>query len=58
MVAALKRGDRVVTTGGLHGTVTALTEQTVTLRVAEQVKLDFDRAAVGRVVAQQGDKDA
>jgi preprotein translocase subunit YajC len=37
--------------------VTGLTEQTVTLRVADQVKLDFDRAAVGRVVAQ-GDKDA
>lgn len=58
MLSALKRGDRVVTTGGLHGTVTGLTEQTVTLRVADQVKLDFDRAAVGRVVAQQGDKDA
>jgi preprotein translocase subunit YajC len=58
MLAGLKRGDKVVTTGGLHGTVTALTEQTVTLRVSDQVKLDFDRAAVGRVVAQQGEKDA
>jgi preprotein translocase subunit YajC len=47
-----------VTTGGLHGTVIGLTEQTVTLRVSDQVKLDFDRAAVGRVVAQQSDKDA
>ena len=59
MLDGLKRGDRVVTSGGLHGTVTALGEQTVTLRVADQVKLDFDRSAVGRVVAApSSDKDA
>jgi preprotein translocase subunit YajC len=59
MVDGLKRGDRVVTTSGIHGTVTALTEQTMTLRVADQVKLDFDRSAVGRVVAAPtSDKDA
>jgi preprotein translocase subunit YajC len=59
MLDSLKRGDRVVTSSGLHGTITAISEQTVTLRVADQVKLDFDRAAVGRVVAAPaGDKDA
>ena len=59
MVDGLKRGDRVVTTSGIHGTVTAMTEQTMTLRVADQVKLDFDRSAVGRVVAAPtSDKDA
>ena len=59
MLDGLKRGDRVVTSGGLHGTVTALGEQTVTLRVTEQVKLEFDRSAVGRVVAApSSDKDA
>src|SRR5215510_2949282 len=58
MLGALKRGDRVITTGGLHGTVTGLTEHTVPLRVADQVKLEFDRSAVGRVVEGTGDKDA
>ena len=58
MLAALKRGDRVITTGGLHGTVTGLSEHTVTLRVADQVKLEFDRSAVGRIVEGTGDKDA
>jgi preprotein translocase subunit YajC len=57
MLGAVKRGDRVVTTSGLHGTVTQLSDQTVTLRVSEQVKLEFDRAAIGRVEVQ-GDKDA
>jgi preprotein translocase subunit YajC len=59
MLAALKKGDRVVTTSGLHGTITGLTEHTVTLRVADQVKLEFDRAAVGRVlVPSAADRDA
>jgi len=30
----------------------------VTLRVADQVKLEFERASIGRVVEVQGDKDA
>src|SRR5881398_3840177 len=55
MLAALKRGDRVVTSGGLHGTVTSLDEHKVVLRVADQVRLEFDRGAVGRVLEPQDD---
>jgi len=50
MLAAVKKGDRVVTSSGLHGTVVGLNEHTVTLKVADQVKLEFDRAAIGRIV--------
>src|SRR5262249_61777121 len=58
MLSALKRGNKVVTTSVMFGTVTNLTEKTVTLRVADQVKLEFERGAIGRVVEVQGDKDA
>jgi preprotein translocase subunit YajC len=60
MLSAIKKGDRVVTTSGMHGTVVGLGEHTVTLRVADQVKCEFDRSAIGRVVAVTGggDKDA
>ena len=58
MLAAVKKGDRVVTSSGLHGTVTNLNEHTVTLRVADQVKLEFDRSALGRVAEAQGERDA
>jgi len=58
LLAAVKRGDRVVTTGGIHGTVTGLDDATITLRVADQVKMTFDRGAIGRVVEAQGEKDA
>jgi preprotein translocase subunit YajC len=58
MLAAVKKGDRVVTASGLHGTVMGLNEHTVTLRVGDQVKLEFDRSAIGRIVEAQGERDA
>jgi preprotein translocase subunit YajC len=58
MLAALKKGDKVVTSSGMHGTVVTLGEHTVTLRVADQVKVEFDRGAIGRVVGVTGEKDA
>jgi preprotein translocase subunit YajC len=58
MLSAVKKGDRVVTTGGLHGTVFGLSDTTVTLRVGDGVKLEFDRGSIGRVVEKtSGDKD-
>jgi len=58
MLGAVQRGDRVVTTGGMHGTVLGLGEDTVTLRVADNVRVEFDRSAIGRVVKAQGEKNA
>lgn len=46
MLDNLKAGDRVVTSGGLYGTVVALDGPKVVLRVADQVKMEFARAAV------------
>jgi|SRR5919204_1010425 preprotein translocase subunit YajC len=58
MLSAVKKGDRIVTTSGMHGTVTGLSEHTVTLRVSDQVKLEFDKSAIGRIVEVQSQKDA
>jgi preprotein translocase subunit YajC len=55
---AVKKGDRVVTTGGIHGTVVGLNDNTMTLKVADQTKMDFDRAALGRIVPAQGEKES
>ncbi len=45
-VRNLKPGDRVVTTGGLHGTVTGLTDSTITLEIADKVRVKVTRSAV------------
>ncbi|MGH7397861.1 MAG: preprotein translocase subunit YajC [Candidatus Rokuibacteriota bacterium] len=58
LLRAVKKGDRVVTTGGLYGTVVGLSEHTVTLKVADQVKVDFERSAIGRIVPVAGDKES
>ena len=58
LLSAIKKGDRVVTTGGLYGIVVGLSEHTVTLKVADQVKMEFERSAVGRIVPAGGDKES
>lgn len=46
----LTRGDEVVTIGGIHGTVDAVDETSVYLRVTDSTVLRFDKQAVGRVI--------
>lgn len=48
MLSLLKQGDVVVTIGGMHGTVTNLTEKNVTLQV-DGIQMLFDRTAIARV---------
>ena len=48
----LKRGDKVVTVGGLHGEVDAIEDTTVFLLVDGNTRLKFERQAIGRIVTQ------
>jgi preprotein translocase subunit YajC len=43
---ALKVGDRIVTSGGLFGTITRLTEQSVQMQIADKVRVEVSRNAV------------
>ena len=43
---ALKEGDRVVTSGGLYGTITKLKDEAVQLQIAQNVRVDCSRNAV------------
>lgn len=46
----LQAGDKVITIGGIHGSVVGVTDKTVVLRVAEQTKMEFSRQAIGTIV--------
>jgi preprotein translocase subunit YajC len=48
LLSSIKKGDRVVTVGGMHGVVIELAEKTVVLRV-DAVQMTFDRVAISRV---------
>lgn len=50
MQNSLQRGDKIVTIGGLHGVVEAIEDTVVTLKIADNVRVKFDRQAIGRVV--------
>ncbi|SDK51677.1 preprotein translocase subunit YajC [Sediminibacillus albus] len=52
MQSDLKKGDKIVTIGGMHGTVHALDEGTLVLTVQDGTKLTYDRSAVREVVSQ------
>lgn len=46
MISALKNGDKVITTGGLFGTIVGIEGDSVQLRIADQVKVKVLRSAV------------
>src|SRR5262245_34669237 len=49
----LKVGDRVVTTGGIHGQITRLGDVTVQVQIADKVRVDIARAAIGGYQGQE-----
>jgi len=51
MLKNLKTGDKIVTTGGLFGLVTNVKEKSVTMKIADNVKVEILRSAVSGVVA-------
>lgn len=46
MVSNLKKGDRVITSGGIHGRITALEDTTLTLEIAEKVRIKILRSNI------------
>lgn len=49
MVSSLKKGDKIVSSGGLHGTVTGLTDAVVTVEIAPKVRVKISRGSVSGV---------
>ena len=58
MLAALKKGDKVITIGGIHGTISSVKEKTVIVKVDENVKLEFNRSAISSVEKSEAEKAA
>ena len=50
MVAALKKGDKVVSSGGLHGVVTGVTDDVITMEIAPKVRVKVSRGSVSGVI--------
>ena len=57
MLSQLTKGDRVVTSGGIFGTVVSVEGETIVLRVAENVKLQVARSAIAGLAKDAGPAD-
>ncbi len=53
MIASIKQGDRVVTSGGLHGRITGLKDDVVTLEIAPKVRVNVSRGSIAGVASRK-----
>ena len=52
MLASIRKGDRVLTSGGIYGTVVGTKDDLVVLKVADEVKIEFSRQSIVQVQAR------
>jgi preprotein translocase subunit YajC len=50
MLNALRKGDRIVTTGGMYGTVADVKDNLIVLKISEEVKIELVKSAVAAVI--------
>ena len=55
MLSDLKKGDKVVTGGGMYGKVIGVTDKKVVLQIADKVKVEFSRNAIAGKVEAGGE---
>lgn len=53
MIDALKKGDKVVTIGGIHGVVSSTKEKTIVVKVDDNTKIEFNRTAIATVLTDK-----
>ncbi len=55
MIDDLTKGDKIVTSGGIHGVITTMKDDVITVKIADNVRVEMSRSAVSRV-RDSGDK--
>ncbi|HEY3348908.1 MAG TPA: preprotein translocase subunit YajC [Thermoanaerobaculia bacterium] len=57
LISALKKGDRVVTSGGIHGTIAQVEDQIVWLKISDTTKIKINRSAIAGLSADTETKE-
>jgi preprotein translocase subunit YajC len=52
LIESMKKGDKVITSGGLYGTVAGLDEKTVLVEIADKVKVKLDRSSIATIISE------
>jgi preprotein translocase subunit YajC len=56
MLSQLGKGDKIVTAGGIHATVVGVKDNTVILKIADNVKVEVNRSSISQVVSSRSAK--
>ena len=56
MLSALKKGDKIITIGGIHGVISSVKENTVIVKVDDDCKIEFNRTAISSVELSDAEK--
>lgn len=52
LIDSMKKGDKVITSGGMYGTVAGLDEKTVLVEIADKIKVKLDRSAIASIISE------
>lgn len=52
MLSELQKGDKVITAGGIHGVISSLKDDTITVKVADNVKIEVSRGSISKLAAK------
>jgi preprotein translocase subunit YajC len=56
LLSSLKKGDRVVSSGGLHGVITGLTDEVVTMEIAPKVRVKVSRGSISGLLKKEANQ--
>lgn len=56
MIDELEKGDQIVTSGGIHGSIANIKDDIIVVKIADNVKIEVSRAAVSRVKNKEEEK--
>ena len=56
MLSQISKGDKIVTSGGLHGTIAGVKDTSVIVKIADNVKVELNRSAISQIVSSKSSK--
>ena len=57
MLENVKKGDKIITTGGIHGTVVGVKDKTLLVKIAENVKIELNRSSIAMTLSSDDKTD-
>jgi len=54
MIQSMKKGDKIITAGGIHGTIVGVEDKIILVQIADNVKVKIERSSIGNIL-KEGD---